>query len=112
MSLSGYIMLGLSVSVGVFLLLWRREASLRARSDARAESLGVVARESMDAHAEVLKILEDERSRTAEVDRKHDLTISKIKEVSAKIDIATGDREKVAGLWSKTFSKGKGDASR
>ena len=105
MSLTAYLIIGLCIAVAVLAFLWWRESSLRGRAEARAESLGIVARESMDAHDETVKILEKEKAKMAVVDKKHDEPLSKIKEVSAKIDMATSDREKIAGMWSKAFKK-------
>ena len=104
-----YIIGSLVLFVILLATLWRIERSLRGRAEARAESLGVLARDAMNANDQARKILNSRDKDIEALSSRQDRAEAKLTKVSEIIDRASGSTEKIAGLWRKTM--GDNDAS-
>jgi len=94
-----YIIGSLVLVIALLVVLWRMERSLRGRAEARAESLGVLAREAMDANDQARKILNSRDRDIEALASRQDRAEAKLTKVSEIIDRASGSTEKIAGLW-------------
>ena len=100
-----YIIGSLVLVMALLVALWRMERSLRARAEARAESLGILAREAMDANDAARKILNRRDRDIDALAQRQDMAEAKLKKVSQALDEAASSTDKIAGLWNKAMKE-------